>query len=140
MIKRTISLYQIEDFRVYESLQLALGKRLRTITYYAKPEQINTLVPFVDIVDLSAYLGLDGITQSLLEQLIQLFPLGVELIADIKYEQKAREILRFVINDIHYIDVGNNEKKKQVDTSLRDTIRIIDLKPDELDSFYTQFN
>lgn len=140
MIKRTISLYHIEDFRVYESQQLAIGKRLQTITYYAKPEKIITLVPFVDILDLSAYLGLDAITQSLLEELIHLFPVGVELIADIKYEQKVKEILRFVINDIHYIDVGNNEKKKQVDTSSKDTIRIIDLKPDELDSFYTQFN
>ena len=140
MIKRTISLYHIEDFRVYENLQLTLGKRLRTITYYAKPEQINTLVPYVDIVDLSAYLGLDGITQSLLEQLLQLFPLNIELIADVKYEQEVKEKLRFVIKDIHYIDLGNNEKKKQVDTSFKNIIRIIDLKPDELDSFYTQFN
>jgi ATP-dependent Clp protease ATP-binding subunit ClpC len=140
MIKRRISLYHIEDFRVYERQQLALGKRLQTITYCAKPEQIKDLVPFVDIIDISAYLGLDVITQNFLEQLMPLFPIGVELIADVKYEEKVNEKLRFIISDFHYIDVGDAEIKQQIDSISKDTTRIIDLKPEELDAFFTQFN
>ena len=56
MIKRDISLYHIEDFHAYESQQLALGKTVQSVTYFLNNKEIAKLVPFVDIIDLSAYL------------------------------------------------------------------------------------
>lgn len=53
---------------------------------------------FVDIIDLSAYLEIDLGTQALFEQLIPLFPFGVDFVANIKYEKEVREKLRFITN------------------------------------------
>ncbi len=140
MIKRDISLYHIEDFHAYESQQLALGKTVQSISFCAKPDQINDLRPFVDIVDISAVLGIDAVTQSSLEQLISSFPVGLELVADIKHEKEVQEKLRFVIDEIHYIDVGNNSNKKQKDCPSKDVNRVIDLTSDEVDAFLSRFN
>lgn len=140
MIKRDISLYHIEDFRLYESQQLALGKIVQSVTYFLNNKEIAKLVPFVDIIDLSAYLEIDLGTQALFEQLIPLFPLGVDFIANIKYEKEVREKLRFLIDDIHYIDIGSsNSRKKATDISNKDVNRIIDLTPEGLETFQTSF-
>ena len=139
MIRRDISLYHIEDFRAYESQQMALGKTVQSISFCAKPDQINDLIPFVDIVDISAVLGIEAVTQSSLEQLISSFPIGVEFVADIKHEKEVQEKLRFVIDEIHYIDVGNNSNKKQKESSSKDVNRIIDLTSDEVDEFLNLF-
>ena len=56
MIKRDISLYAIEDFQAYVNQQEALGNRVLSVTHYVKNEDISRLVPFLDIIDLSAYL------------------------------------------------------------------------------------
>ena len=82
MIKRDISLYAIEDFQAYVNQQEALGNRVLSVTHYVKNEDISRLVPFLDIIDLSAYLGIDLGTQALFEQLIPLYPIGINLIAD----------------------------------------------------------
>ncbi len=141
MIKRDISLYHIEDFRLYESQQLALGKIVQSVTYFLNNKEIAKLVPFVDIIDLSAYLEIDLGTQALFEQLIPLFPLGVDFIANIKYEKEVREKLRFLIDDIHYIDIGSsNSRKKATDISNKDVNRIIDLTPEGLETFQTSFD
>ena len=141
MIKRDISLYNIEDFRDYVSQQEALGNRVQSLTYFVKPEQIANLVPFLDIIDLSSYLGIDIGTQSIFEQLIPLFPVGVDFIADIKYEKEVREKLRFIIDDVHYIEIGNsNNKKKASDILNKDVNRIIDLTPEDLDVFLKSFD
>lgn len=139
MIKRDISLYHIEDFRAYESQQLALGNRVQSVTYFLDKNEIAKLVPFVDIIDLSAYLGIDIGTQALFEQLMPLFPFGVDFIADIKYEKDVREKLRFIIGDIHFIDVGSS-KKKATDIPNKDVCRIIDLTPEGLVKFQTSFD
>lgn len=140
MIKRDISLYHIADFRVYERQQLAMGKTVQSITFCAKPEEINDLIPFVDIVDISAVLGIETITQSSLEQLFSSFPVGVEFVAEIKHEKEVQEKLRFVFDGINYIDVGNNNKKKQKEISSNDVNRIIDLTSGELDDFLDHFD
>lgn len=141
MIKRDISLYHIEDFRAYESQQLALGKTVQSITYFIKNNEIAKLVPFVDIIDLSAYLEIDLGTQALFEQLIPLFPLGVDFIADIKYEKEVLERLRFIIDDIHYVDIGSsNSRKKTTDIPNNDVNRIVDLTPEGLETFQTSFD
>ena len=103
MIKRDISLYAIEDFQAYVNQQEALGNRVLSVTHYVKNEDISRLVPFLDIIYLSAYLGIDLGTQALFEQLIPLYPTGINLIADVKYENEVREKLRFLIETIHYI-------------------------------------
>ena len=139
MIKRDISLYHIEDFRSYESQQLALGKTVQSISFCAKPDQINSLIPFIDIVDISAFLGVEAITQTSLELLISSYPMGIEFVADIKHEKEVQEKLRFVIDEIHYIDVGNNSNNKQKESSLKDVNRIIDLTSDEMDEFLNLF-
>ena len=139
MIRRDISLYHIEDFRAYESQQLALGNRAQSVTYFLDKNEIAKLVPFVDIIDLSAYLGIDIGTQALFEQLMPLFPFGVDFIADIKYEKDVREKLRFIIGDIHFIDVGSS-KKKATDIPNKDVCRIIDLTPEGLVKFQTSFD
>lgn len=139
MIKRDISLYHIEDFRVYESQQMALGKTVQSISFCAKPDQISNLIPFIDIVDISAVLGIETVTQSFLEQLFASFPFGVEFVADIRHEKEVQEKLRFVIDEIHYIDVGNNSNNKQKESSLKDVNRIIDLTSDEMDEFLNLF-
>ena len=139
MIKRDISLYHIEDFRAYESQQMALGKTVQSISFCAKPDQISNLIPFIDIVDISAVLGIETVTQSFLEQLFASFPFGVEFVADIRHEKEVQEKLRFVIDDIHYIDVGNNSNNKQKESSLKDVNRIIDLTSDEMDEFLNLF-
>lgn len=139
MIKRDISLYHIEDFRAYESQQMALGKTVQSISFCAKPDQISNLIPFIDIVDISAVLGIETVTQSFLEQLFASFPFGVEFVADIRHEKEVQEKLRFVIDVIHYIDVGNNSNNKQKESSLKDVNRIIDLTSDEMDEFLYLF-
>lgn len=136
MIKRDISLYHIEDFRAYESQQLALGKTVHSISFCAKPDQINNLIPFIDIVDISAALGIETVTQSWLEQLFASFPFGVEFVADIRHEKEVQEKLRFVIDGIHYIDVDNNKQKESFSN---DVNRIIDLTSDEVDEFLNLF-
>ena len=141
MIKREISLYKIEDFHDYVSQQEVLGNRVYSVTYFVKKEEIAKLVPFIDIIDLSAYLGIDIGTQALFEQLIPLFPIGVDFIADIKYEKEVREKLRFVIDDIHYVDIGgSNSRKKATDIPNKDVNRIIDLTSDDLDAFRKSFD
>lgn len=139
MIKRDISLYHIEDFRAYESQQMALGKTVQSISFCAKPDQISNLIPFIDIVDISAVLGIETVTQSFLEQLFASFPFGVEFVADIRHEKEVQEKLRFVIDEIHYIDVGNNSNNKQKESSLKDVNRIIDLTSGEVDEFLNLF-
>ena len=141
MIKRDISLYHIEDFHAYESQQLALGKTVQSVTYFLNNKEIAKLVPFVDIIDLSAYLEIDLGTQALFEQLIPLFPFGVDFVANIKYEKEVREKLRFIIDDIHYIDIcSNNSRKKATDIPNKDVNRITDLASDELDEFLNLFD
>lgn len=135
MIKRDISLYNIEDFHTYVNQQEALGYRVQSVTNYVKNDDIAELVPFLDIIDLSAYLGIDLGTQALFEQLIPLYPIGVNLIADIKYENEVREKLRFLINTIHYIDIGGGSKKKTTDNPNKDVNRIVDLTPEDLNVF-----
>lgn len=139
MIKRDISLYHIEDFRAYESQQMTLGKTVQSISFCAKPDQISNLIPFIDIVDISAVLGIETVTQSFLEQLFASFPFGVEFVADIRHEKEVQEKLRFVIDEIHYIDMGNNSNNKQKESSLKDVNRIIDLTSDEMDEFLNLF-
>lgn len=140
MIKRDISLYNIEDFHTYVNQQEALGYRVQSVTNYVKNDDIAELVPLLDIIDLSAYLGIDLGTQALFEQLIPLYPIGVNLIADIKYENEVREKLRFLINTIHYIDIGGGSKKKTIDNPNKDVNRIVDLTPEGLDVFMTSFD
>lgn len=140
MRKRNISLYNFEDFRGYVSQQEALGKRVQSVTYYNKNEEIANLIPYCDIIDLSAYLSIDLGTQALFEQLISLYPIGIDFIADIRYEKEVREKLRFLINDILYIDIGDNSKKKLTDNYDKVVKRIIDLTPEDLDVFLKSFN
>ena len=140
MIKRDISLYSIEDFHAYVSLQESLGNRIQSITNYVKDEDIAKLVPSLDIIDISAYLGIDRGTQALFEQLIPLYPIGINLIADIKYENEVREKLRFLINTIHYIDIGGGNKKKQIDNPNKNVNRVVDLTPEDLDVFMASFD
>lgn len=140
MLKRGISLYKHEDFSAYVCLQEAKGKRVHSVSFYSTQEQIKTLVPFVDIIDLSAFLGMDQGTQALFEQLIPLFPVGIDFIADVKYEEDIRVKLRYLVERIQYIDVGPGNKKKSADTSGRGVNRIIDLTPEELKSFLTTFD
>ena len=139
-LKRDISLYKQEDFHAYVSQQEALGKKVQSVSFYATPEQIKTLVPYVDIIDLSAYLGIDSGTQTLFEQLIPLFPAGIAFVADIRYEDNIREKLRFLVKCIEYIEVGQGYKKKSDDAAGKDVHRIIDLTPEELESFQTTFS
>lgn len=140
MKKRNISLYNIDDFYAYESQEESLGKRIQSISFFAKSEQIKSLVPFVDIIDLSAFLGIDAATQVSLEQLIPSFPQGVDFIADIKYEKEVNEKLRFVIDDIHYIEVVNYDKRKLNNNTSKGVNKIIGLTPVELDVFMRQFD
>lgn len=140
MIKREISLYNIEDFHTYVNQQEALGYRVQSVTNYMKNDDIAELVPFLDIIDLSAYLGIDSGTQALFEQLIPLYPIGVNLIADIKYENEVREKLRFLINTIHYIDIGGGNKKKTTDNPNKNVNRIVDLTPEDLNVFMKSFD
>ena len=140
MIKRDISLYAIEDFHAYVNQQESLGNRVLSVTNYVKNEDIAKLVPSLDIIDLSAYLGIDLGTQALFEQLIPLYPIGINLIADIKYENEVREKLRFLINTIHYIEIGGSIKKKPTDNPNKDVNRIIDLTPEDLDVFLKSFD
>ena len=140
MIKRDISLYNIEDFHTYVNQQEALGYRVQSVTNYVKNDDIAELVPRLDIIDLSAYLGIDLGTQALFEQLIPLYPIGVNLIADIKYENEVREKLRFLINTIHYIDMGGGSKKKTTDNPNKDVNRIVDLTPEDLNVFMKSFD
>lgn len=140
MIKRDISLYNIEDFHTYVNQQEALGYRVQSVTNYVKNDDIAELVPLLDIIDLSAYLGIDLGTQALFEQLIPLYPIGVNLIADIKYENEVREKLRFLINTIHYIDIGGGSKKKTTDNPNKDVNRIVDLTPEDLNVFMESFD
>lgn len=140
MIKREISLYNIEDFHTYVNQQEALGYRVQSVTNYVKNDDIAELVPLLDIIDLSAYLGIDLGTQALFEQLIPLYPIGVNLIADIKYENEVREKLRFLINTIHYIDIGGGSKKKTTDNPNKDVNRIVDLTPEDLNVFMKSFD
>lgn len=140
MIKRDISLYNIEDFHTYVNQQEALGYRVQSVTNYVKNDDIAELVPLLDIIDLSAYLGIDLGTQALFEQLIPLYPIGVNLIADIKYENVVREKLRFLINTIHYIDIGGGSKKKTTDNPNKDVNRIVDLTPEDLNVFMKSFD
>lgn len=140
MIKRDISLYNIEDFHTYVNQQEALGYRVQSVTNYVKNDDIAELVPFLDVIDLSAYLGIDLGTQALFEQLIPLYPIGVNLIADIKYENEVREKLRFLINTIHYIDIGGGSKKKTTDNPNEDVNRIVDLTPEDLKVFMKSFD
>lgn len=140
MIKRDISLYNIEDFRGYVSQQEALGKRVQTVTHYVKNEDIDKLVAFVDVIDLSAYLGIDLGTQALFEQLIPLYPPGINLIADIKYEKEVREKLRFLIDTIHYVDIGSSSTKQIADNPNKKVNRIVDLTPDDLNAFMNSFD
>lgn len=140
MIKRDISLYNIEDFHTYVNQQEALGYRVQSVTNYVKNDDIAELVPPLDIIDLSAYLGIDLGTQALFEQLIPLYPIGVNLIADIKYENEVREKLRFLINTIHYIDIGGGSKKKTTDNPNKDVNRIVDLTPEDLNVFMKSFD
>lgn len=140
MIKRDISLYKIEDFNGFVCQQEALDKRVQSVTYYIKNEDIAKLVPFVDIIDLSAYLSIDLGTQALFEQLIPLYPIGIDFIADVRYEEAVREKLRFIIDKVHYIDLAGNEKKKPTDSASKDVNRIIDLTTEGLDTFLTNFN
>lgn len=140
MIKREISLYNIEDFHTYVNQQEALGYRVQSVTNYVKNDDIAELVPLLDIIDLSAYLGIDLGTQALFEQLIPLYPIGVKLIADIKYENEVREKLRFLINTIHYIDIGGGNKKKTTDNPNKNVNRIVDLTPEDLNVFMKSFD
>ena len=140
MIKRDISLYNIEDFHTYVNQQEALGYRVQSVTNYVKNDDIAELVPLLDIIDLSAYLGIDLGTQALFEQLIPLYPIGVNLIADIKYENEVREKLRFLINTIHYIDIGGGNKKKTTDNPNKNVNRIVDLTPEDLNVFMKSFD
>lgn len=140
MIKRDISLYNIDDFHIYVNQQEALGNRVLSVTNYVKNEDIARLVPFLDIIDLSAYLGIDLGTQALFEQLIPLYPTGINLIADVKYENEVREKLRFLIDTIHYIDIGGGSKKNPTDNPYKDVNRIVDLTPEGLDVFMTSFD
>ncbi len=140
MTKRNISLYNIEDFHAYVSHQEELGNRIQSVTYYVKNEDIARLEPFHDIIDLSAYLGIDLGTQALFEQLIPLYPKGIDFIADVRYENAVHEKLRFLIDNIHYIDIGGNSKKKPIDNTNKDVNRIIDLTPEEMDAFLTSFD
>lgn len=140
MIKREISLYNIEDFGDYVCQQVALGKRVQSVTHYVKNEDIAKLIPYVDVIDLSAYLGIDLGTQALFEQLIPLYPIGVNLIADVKYKNEVREKLRFLINTIHYVDIGSSSKKKNTDNPNKYVNRIIDLTPDGLEGFLANFD
>ena len=140
MIKREISLYNIEDFHTYVNQQEALGYRVQSVTNYVKNDDIAELVPLLDIIDLSAYLGIDLGTQALFEQLIPLYPIGVNLIADIKYENEVREKLRFLINTIHYIDIGGGNKKKTTDNPNKNVNRIVDLTPEDLNVFMKSFD
>jgi len=140
MIKRDISLYNIEDFHTYVNQQEAMGYRVQSVTNYVKNDDIAELVPLLDIIDLSAYLGIDLGTQALFEQLIPLYPIGVNLIADIKYENEVREKLRFLINTIHYIDIGGGSKKKTTDNPNKDVNRIVDLTPEDLNVFMKSFD
>lgn len=137
MLKRDISLFKQEDFNAYVCQQEALGKRVQSVSFYSKPEQIKKLVPDADIIDLSAYLGIDMGTQALFEQLLPLFPVGIAFIADIKFEDAIREKLRFLVNEINYIEVGSAYRKKTADRPGKDVSRIIDLTPEELESFLT---
>lgn len=140
MNKRDIWLYHIEDFRGYVRLQEELGKRVQSVTYYVKNEEIAKLNPFVDVIDLSAYLGIDLGTQALFEQLIPLFPIGINFIADIRFENEAREKLRFIINDIHYIDIDSSSRKKASENPKKGVNRIIDLTSEALETFQTSFD
>lgn len=140
MIKRDTSLYNIDDFHIYVNQQVALGNRVLSVTNYVKNEDIARLVPFLDIIDLSAYLGIDLGTQALFEQLIPLYPTGINLIADVKYENEVREKLRFLIDTIHYIDIGGGSKKNPTDNPYKDVNRIVDLTPEGLDVFMTSFD
>jgi len=140
MTKREILLYKIEDFHGYVSQQELLGNRVQSVTFFNKPEQISTLIPHVDVIDLSAYLGIELGTQALFEQLIPLFPLGITFIADVRYEKDVREKLRFLIDNIHFINIGNNSKKKQSDNSNGTVNRIIDLSQDNTNIFFANFN
>lgn len=140
MIKREISLYNIEDFHTYVNQQEALGYRVQSVTNYVKNDDIAELVPLLDIIDLSAYLGIDLGTQALFEQLIPLYPIGVNLIADIKYENEVREKLRFLINTIHYIDIGGGNKKKTTDNPNKNVNRIVDLTLEDLNVFMKSFD
>jgi len=133
-------LYKIEDFHGYVTQQKSLGRNVLSVTYVLKMEEIAKLEPSLDIIDLSAYLGIDLGTQALFEQLIPLFPLGITFIADIKYEKEVREKLRFLIDNIQYIDIDSNSKKKQSDNSIGVVNRIVDLSQDNIDVFFANFN
>lgn len=139
MRKREVSLYNTGDFHAYVSQQEALGRRVKSITYYVKSDEIARLVPFIDIIDLSAYLGIDLGTQALFEQLIPLFPAGVDFIADARYEEAVREKLRFLVDSIRVIDLGDGNKKNNTDNSNKALNRIIDLAQGDLDSFLSSF-
>ena len=140
MMKRNISLYNIEDFHAYVNQQESLGRRVQSVTNFVKNEKIAKLVPYLDIIDLSAYLGIDQGTQALFEQLIPLFPSGIDFIADIRYEKELSDKLRFLIDRIEIIDMGVSSKKKSADYPNKSLNRIIDLTPEGLDSFLTAFD
>ena len=140
MIKRDISLYSIEDFYVYVNQQEALGKRVQSISYFNKKEKIDTLNPFLDIIDLSAYLEIELGNQALFEELLPLFPAGVVFIANVKLEKEVREKLRFLIAEIHYIDLGGDSNKKLTDSPNKLVNKVTDLSPDGLEVFLANFN
>lgn len=139
MKKREISLYYTVDFHAYVSQQEAAGRRVRSITYFTKNDEIARLVPSIDIIDLSAYLGVDLGTQVLFEQLIPLFPAGIDFIADARYEEAVREKLRFLVDSIRIIDLGDSNKKINTDNSNKVLHRIIDLAQRDLESFLSSF-
>lgn len=140
MIKIDIALYKIEDFQCYVSQQKALDKSVHSITYFIKTEEISSLSPCYDIIDLSAYLGNDIGTQALFEQLIPLFPQGIEFIADIKFEKELRDKLRFLINTIHYIEISGYSNDKQIGYHNNNVRRIVDLSPTDLNILLKNFN
>lgn len=139
-MKRNISLYNIEDFRAYVNQQESLGRSVQSVTYFVKNEEIAKLVPNLDIIDLSAYLGIDQGSQVLFEQLIPLFPSGIDFIADIRYEKELSDKLRFLIDKIEIIDMGVASKKKSADYPNKSLNRIIDLTPEGVESFLTAFD
>ena len=76
----------------------------------------------------------------LFEQLIPLFPSGIDFIADIRYEKELSDKLRFLIDKIEIIDMGVGSKKKSADYPNKSLNRIIDLTPEGVESFLTAFD
>lgn len=138
--------FEKRQYKILKEKLNSEGKEIVTITYFLEDSKVKQLDAKY-VVDLSSIVGiLENIVniQFQFEQLINLFPVDMLFIADIKYQEDIEYMFRYCFDEIEICDIEIDEEENQVTDNeiieIKHSVKkIIDLTDNELAPFFENF-